>query len=125
MKTKLFFISLFSILSIVLSSCAAQPAATVGATSSPADTGGSNKAEVIISGFAFQPATLTVKAGTEVTWTNQDSAGHNVTNSSGSELDSSLIAQNASWSHVFTTPGTYEYHCGVHPSMVGTIIVTP
>jgi amicyanin len=89
-----------------------------------AKNGGSG-AQVTISGFAFAPATLTIKVGTEVTWTNMDSVAHNVVSSSGNELDSPLIPQNGTYLHVFNTPGTYDYRCGVHPTMLGTIIVTP
>jgi plastocyanin len=126
MKTKLYLVTMVSIVSFLLSSCAAgtKGTASISGTGSgnPQST---NKAEVIISGFTFQPATLTVKVGTEVTWTNKDSASHSVVSTSGNELNSPLIAQNANWSHVFMTAGTYPYKCGVHPTMMGTIIVTP
>jgi plastocyanin len=126
MKTKLLLISIFSIFAIVLSSCAAgAPAGGTSQTSAPASSGGSNGTQVTISGFAFSPATLTIKAGTEVTWTNLDSVEHSVVSSSGNELNSPLIPQNGTYSHVFNTPGTYEYHCSIHLTMLGTIIVTP
>ena len=126
MKTKLLLISIFSIFAIVLSSCAAgAPAGGTSPTSAPSSNGGSNGTQVTISVFAFSPATLTIKVGTEVTWTNLDSVEHGVVSSSRNELTSPLIPQNGTYSHVFNTPGTYEYHCSIHLTMLGTIIVTP
>lgn len=126
MKTRVLLISSFFIFSIVVSSCAPASSNTTGnSNSNPPVSGGSNPNQVIVSDFAFSPVTLTVKVGTEVTWVNQDSVSHSVVSSSGTELNSQLFAKDASWSHIFKTPGTYEYHCGVHPTMVGTIIVTP
>jgi amicyanin len=79
--------------------------------------------DIQIKNFAFTPATLTIKAGDTVTWTNKDSMAHTVTSDSGSELDSSSLVQGASYSHTFNTPGEYDYHCAVHPSMTAKIIV--
>lgn len=115
MKTKTSAIILIALVAIALSACAAS-----GSTTSANDPN-----QVLISGFAFQPATLTVKVGTTVTWVNKDTAGHDVVSVSGSELKSPLIAQNASFTHTFNTAGTFAYKCGVHPTMLGTIIVTP
>lgn len=77
---------------------------------------------VTIQNFTFSPATLTVKVGDKVTWTNQDSAGHSATADDGS-FDTGVIAQGQSGSNTFTKAGTYTYHCSVHPMMKGTIIV--
>ncbi len=78
---------------------------------------------VLIKGYSFSPSTITVKAGTKVTWTNEDSVGHTVTSDSGSELDSSLLSKGQTYSHVFEKAGTYSYHCKPHPGMKGKIIV--
>lgn len=78
---------------------------------------------VQISNFAFSPATITVKAGTTVTWTNKDSIKHSATADDNS-FDTGLIAQNDSASYTFKKPGTYHYHCTPHPYMKGTVIVT-
>jgi plastocyanin len=80
---------------------------------------------VEISGFAFNPETITVAAGTTVTWTNLDSVAHTVTADSGGAPDSGDIAQGESYSFTFTAPGTFAYHCSVHRFMHGTVIVTP
>jgi len=79
--------------------------------------------EVKIAGFAFDPASVTVKVGTTVKWTNQDSAAHTVTADDGS-WNSGSLAKGQSFSQVFTQAGTYTYQCTVHPSMKGTVVVT-
>jgi amicyanin len=81
---------------------------------------------VKIQNFAFTPATIKVKVGDTVTWTNEDSIGHTVTadDSSAGGPSSELLAQGKSYSYKFTKAGTYEYHCQPHPYMKGTVQVT-
>jgi plastocyanin len=96
------------------SSSAAASAAPVGANA------------VAIRNFAFAPAALTVKAGTKVTWTNQDSDAHTVTSTgSGGPLNSKAMATGDTFSFTFTKPGTYQYLCRIHPFMTATVTVTP
>jgi len=78
---------------------------------------------VVIANFAFSPASLTVSVGDTVTWRNDDNVGHTVTSDSGSELGSALLSHGQTYQHVFTTTGTYPYHCNVHTTMRGTITV--
>ncbi len=78
--------------------------------------------EVKISGFAFVPATVTVSAGSTVTWTNQDSAPHTVT-SETDLFDSGRLSINDSSSYAFTDRGTFSYYCTIHPYMKGEVIV--
>jgi plastocyanin len=78
---------------------------------------------VQIHNFSFGPGTLTVPAGTIVTWTNLDSVAHTATADNGA-FNSGNIAPNNSFSFRFDTPGTYVYNCSYHPSMQGTIVVT-
>lgn len=80
--------------------------------------------KVTIANYAFSPATITVKAGTTVTWTNQDSVHHSVTADNGKGPKSQLFGQGESYSYTFSKPGTYTYHCEPHPYMQGTVIVT-
>jgi amicyanin len=80
-------------------------------------------ASVSISGFAFGPATLTVKKGATVTWTNRDTAPHTVTSDSGSVLGSDTLKTGQSYSATFTEAGTFSYHCAFHPMMKATIVV--
>ena len=77
---------------------------------------------VDISGFAFVPSTLTVSVGTTVTWTNNDSVSHTVT-SNDNLFESGNLAKGATFSHTFNQKGTFNYHCSIHPSMTGKIIV--
>lgn len=78
--------------------------------------------EVVIEGFAFGPATITVPTGTTVTWANQDAAAHTVT-SETNIFDSGNLARNDSFSYTFTERGTFKYYCTIHPRMRGEVIV--
>ena len=71
----------------------------------------------------FDPATFTVSVGGTVTWINKDTMGHTVTSDITGLFDSGLLSTGATWSHTFTTVGTYPYHCTPHPQMTGTIVV--
>lgn len=96
---------------------------TAAAGSAPT---GSNA--VTIKNFTFMPATLTVKAGTTVTWTNADTTAHNIRFADKSipmSPDITAGGGQATYSHTFTAPGTYPYICGIHNYMTGTIKVTP
>lgn len=77
---------------------------------------------VTMQNIAYQPANMQVRVGTTVTWTNQDSVPHSVTFKNGMK-DSGLFTLGQSFSYTFTTPGTYQYYCTVHPSMIATITV--
>jgi plastocyanin len=119
----------------VLAVAAGGGGASSGSTSTPsvATSAGGSAAAVTIQNFAFIPQTLTVKAGTTVTWTNKDSAPHTVTSADGistsanttSLFDGSVTA-GATFSYTFTKAGTYYYVCTIHksqPGMHGEIIV--
>jgi plastocyanin len=99
-------------------STAASPAASA-AVSQAAAAGAS---AITIQNFAFAPASLTVKAGTTVTWTNNDSPTHSVKWADGA-AGSSPLTTGSSYTRKFATPGTYAYVCGIHASMHGTIVV--
>jgi amicyanin len=81
---------------------------------------------VTIQNFAFSPSSITVKAGTTVTWTNQDSTPHTVTVANNPNLvfDSSSLKQGDSYSMTFKKAGTYDYTCDFHPDMHGKVVVT-
>ena len=79
---------------------------------------------VMVANYAFNPAVITVKSGTKVTWTNSDAVSHSVTQDSGTMLKSDLFARGQSYSYTFTTAGTYSYHCTPHLYMKGTVVVT-
>ncbi len=94
-----------------------------GQGQTPAGTPSAGVTQVAMQNFAFQPATIQVKAGTAVTWTNQDSASHTVTFRNGMK-DSGMLRQGQSFSYTFTQPGTYAYYCAYHANMAGDVIVT-
>ncbi|MGW2717184.1 plastocyanin/azurin family copper-binding protein [Streptomyces sp. NPDC001492] len=82
--------------------------------------------QVLMSGYAFSPRALTITAGDTVTWTNQDQAPHDVETTSGpASVHSPMLNKGGSWSHTFTTPGTYGYLCTVHPGMTARLVVEP
>src|SRR5690606_21106898 len=89
-----------------------------GATSTP-ETGST----VTIDNFALSPTTLTVGAGTTVTWVNNDTAAHTVTADDGS-FDSGNLAPGDSFTHTFDSAGSFSYHCNYHPNMVATVVVS-
>jgi plastocyanin len=81
-------------------------------------------AEIDIKNFNFEPSTLTVAAGTAVTWVNQDEEPHNIVNLGKPRLFRSQgLDGGDKYTFVFDKPGTYEYVCSVHPHMHGTIVV--
>ena len=79
---------------------------------------------VNISNLAFDPNSIAISAGTEVTWTNQEAAAHTVTSDDGNFASSGNLGQNDTYSVTFSNPGTYMYHCSLHPSMTGTVTVS-
>lgn len=82
-------------------------------------------ATVSIDNFTFVPQTLTVKAGTTVTWTNRDDIPHGIASENNAFAKSKALDTGDSYSVMFATPGTYKYFCYVHPHMTGTIVVEP
>ena len=81
--------------------------------------------KVSISGFAFSPADITVKVGTTVTWTNQDSVAHTVVETDGQNgPKSGDLNQGQSYTFTFMKAGTFKYNCSIHPNMTGMVTVT-
>ena len=80
-------------------------------------------AAVGIDNFTFNPQTVTVKAGTAVTWTNRDDIPHGIASANNAFTRSQALDTDDSYAFTFTTPGTYQYFCYIHPHMTGTIVV--
>jgi amicyanin len=81
-------------------------------------------ATVQIDNFNFTPKELSIKAGTTVTWVNNDDVPHTATAEGDTPLfDSKALDTDDKYSFTFTQPGTYHYYCKVHPHMRGTIVV--
>lgn len=130
-NTKIAFRSLVIILIMgVMAACTAKP--TPVPTAGPVSPTQSNltssenpsaNPEITIKSFAYTPSTLTIKVGTTVKWTNQDSVAHTVSSDSGL-FDSGELSTGDTYSFTFSQAGTYGYHCTFHPSMIATIIVS-
>ena len=93
---------------------------TTSATGSAAPVAGD---AVSIDNFAFVPATLTVRVGSTVTWTNHDEEPHTIAASDGS-FHSPGMGSQATYSHTFPTAGRFDYVCSIHPFMHATVVVT-
>jgi plastocyanin len=79
---------------------------------------------VKISNFTFEPASITVTAGTQIKWVNEDDVPHTVTGSdAGSPIHSGALDTDDSYTVTTDHVGTYQYFCAIHPHMVGTVIV--
>jgi plastocyanin len=85
--------------------------------------GGGGSGSVTMEGIAFKPAEITIKAGDTVTWTNEDSVGHDVTGDDFKSGDAGGLAQGDTFEHTFDKAGTFDYVCTVHPGMEGTVKV--
>ena len=75
-----------------------------------------------IDNFTFNPQKLTVKAGTTLTWTNNDDIPHAIA-AVNKQFKSKALDTGDAYSFTFTTPGTYQYFCSLHPHMTGAIVV--
>jgi plastocyanin len=109
-----------------------QPASsTPKQTSTPASSGSGSSSggtsgkgvTVDMKNIQFAPKTITVKPGTTITWTNDDSVAHNVVAQSGASFKSDDFGQGGSYSTKVTKPGTIKYVCTIHPGMDGEIVV--
>jgi plastocyanin len=78
--------------------------------------------DVSIDNFSFTPATVMVKVGSTITWTNRDDIPHIVV-STDQKFKSPVLDTGEQFSHQFDTPGTYKYFCSIHPRMTGQIVV--
>ncbi|WIV55500.1 cupredoxin domain-containing protein [Amycolatopsis nalaikhensis] len=82
--------------------------------------------QVMMQGYAYSPAALTVRVGDTVTWMQHDEAPHDVvTTSAPVAFRSPRLSAGQSWSYTFRQPGTYAYYCSVHPDMRATVTVLP
>jgi plastocyanin len=79
--------------------------------------------EVKIDNFSFGPMTMTVAAGTTVTWTNNDDVPHTVVSDDKTTFKSRALDTGEHFSYTFTKPGKYPYFCSVHPKMTAEVVV--
>ena len=106
--------------------------ATTGTTPSPTSAPSGNTVNVSITldssgNFAFSPATITIKPGTTVVWTNMTSTVHTVTSHDGKTFDSGIAnpiaASGGTFKFTFNSAGTFSYHCEIHPFMKAKVVV--
>jgi plastocyanin len=83
----------------------------------------SDAPQVSIEDFSFAPRHLEVPAGTEVTWINRDPTEHTVT-ADGPGFGSDTLSQGGRFSVRLDEPGTYDYHCAIHPEMTARVTVS-
>jgi plastocyanin len=103
---------------LLVATIAAAPATQSGPTTQ------SSSPVVSIDNFNFTPKVLTIAPGTTVTWINHDDVPHTATAKGKSHaFDSNPLDTDEKFTFTFTTAGTYDYYCKVHPHMTGTIIV--
>lgn len=95
--------------------------ALVWVSSAPAGAAGHH---VEMENYAYSPRSLTVQRGDSVTWMNHDEAPHDAKTTGGpASFHSPMLDQGGSWTHTFSTAGTYSYYCTVHPDMKASIVV--
>jgi plastocyanin len=101
---------------------AAPTAAATTAAATSAATGGAGGEAVTIADFSFTPQTLTASVGSTVTWTNDGAQPHTVKWSDGTP-ESEQLQTGDTYERTFDTAGTFDYVCGIHPQMTGSITI--
>lgn len=120
MKAKVVILIMATILAIFVSGCTSgTPSPSAQATVQPTSQA-PNNASVTIQNFAFSPSTVTILKGGTVIWTNKDSTAHTVTFADGG---SSNLNNGDVYSRTFNETGTFDYHCSIHTSMTGKVVV--
>ena len=108
---------------ILVVGCGGGGTGTGGSPAGSTPAAGADAVEVTIADFAFTPAEATVAVGVAVQWTNNDSAPHSVS-WADEEPESNDLDNGDDYERTFDAAGTYEYACGIHPTMTGSVTVT-
>jgi len=95
--------------------------ALIGIGASPI-AGSAEEGHIVVRNFMFQPTDLTIRAGSTVTWVNEDEEPHTIVSATGL-FRSGALDTHASFSFKFDKPGTYLFACSIHPQMTGKILV--
>jgi plastocyanin len=117
----------FLVALLVLSACGGGAAAPTSAPAT-AGTAGAAGSDIEVTGFAFKPASLEVKVGTKVTWTNKDGTSHTTTSgppgAKDGKWEGQLAGSGGTFSFTFAQAGAFAYFCAIHgASMTGTVVV--
>jgi len=125
----------YGLLALTLAACGGATSPPSGGYKPPPGGGGGSGASVAIANTSYSPSSITVKAGTTVTWTNNDAVTHSVTSDAGAFAGGDLsgtmmdpyggMSGGGSLRVTFTSAGTYNYHCNYHTVMHGTVTVNP
>jgi plastocyanin len=113
------------LLALALAGCGTSSTSSSGGSSSGGSSSGGTPAstvKVVLQNISIQPADVTVAVGGTVTWANQDSVTHNLSDDAGT-WSSGAMAPGQTYSQKFATAGTFPYHCTIHPSMTGQVTV--
>ena len=103
-----------------LSGCGYQTGNQTSPPQSPSQPARSSGSTVTIKNFSFSPDILTVKTGTAVVWINEDSATHTIKSDA---FNSGDLSNGQKFEFKFEKTGSFDYSCGIHPSMKGKVIV--
>ncbi len=121
-RTKLFHLGSRVLALAILSAMILKVASASVPDSTPAAATPDSVTEVKIDNFAFTPPVITVKVGTQVTWTNNDDIPHTVDSTEG-KFKSAALDTDDKFQFRFTEPGEYAYFCRMHPKMTGKVVV--
>lgn len=108
------------VLGVVLASLLA---ACSGESTDTTESAGGEEQRIEIADLAFDPETVTVAAGTTVTWVSADPNLPHTSNSEDEVWFSGTLNEGDEFSFTFEEPGTFAYFCEVHPTMTGSIVV--
>jgi len=121
MKKHLILVLVVAGATVMIAGCTSSSSPSPGpVTSTVTSTASQNS--VAIQNYAFNPSTLTIQKGANVTWTNYDSVQHTVVSDSGA-FSSPLLNKGDTYTFQFNTTGSFPYYCSIHPYMKGTIAV--
>ena len=115
---------LVAALAFFVVACGGSPSTTSSTGGGAATTTGASggAVQVAMVNTTYVPASITIKVGDTVTWTNQDPIQHDVV-ANGGQFKSQLLNKGQTFSFTFTKAGTYPYYCAIHPGMTGTVVV--
>jgi plastocyanin len=115
--------NLTRILPLALSLLAGLSVITTKARTNHAESQAAPSTEAVkIDNFSFGPQSISISAGSKVTWTNRDDIPHTVVSTEG-VFKSRVLDTDESFTFTFEKPGTYPYFCSIHPKMTGKVVV--